>query len=182
MNIFPALHNLLATNGYSFLLVFPTILPEDVSVKTFARLEVTDIYRDPRSAKTLVRLNSKPGFESFPLDSKIALMFTLESTPGGTNIKDYADNNAITVKFYHERHPCFCAGNTDLCNYLVPPPTKCKGSYLFFLLTIFSVASFNIQVFGTTKYGKTEVKDQIVEILNRYDIATIQVRFIENSH
>ncbi|CAG5084610.1 Oidioi.mRNA.OKI2018_I69.PAR.g10690.t1.cds [Oikopleura dioica] len=149
-----------ATNGYSFLLVFPNILPADVTVKTFARLEVTDVYRDPRSAKTLVRLNSKPGFESFPLDSKIALMFALESAPGGTNIKDYADNNAISVKFYHERHPCFCAGNTDLCSYLVPPPTK--------------FASFNIQVFGTTKYGKTEVKDQIVQILNRYDIATTQ--------
>lgn len=70
------------------------------------------------------------------------------------------DSNAITVKFYHERHPCFCAGNTDLCDYLAPPPTK--------------FASFNIQVFGATKYGKTEVKDQIVTILNRYDIATIQ--------
>ena len=37
-------------------------------------------------------------------------------------------------------------------------------------------ASFNIQVFGVSKYGKTEVKDQIVEILRRYDISTIQVR------
>ena len=155
--------------------MFPNILPADVTVKTFARLEVTDVYRDPRSAKTLVRLNSKPGFESFPLDAKIALMFALESAPGGTNIKDYADNNAITVKFYHERHPCFCAGNTDLCSYLDPPPTKCKGCFLSSVWIIFSVASFNIQVFGTTKYGKTEVKDQIVQILNRYDIATIQV-------
>ena len=41
----------------------------------------------------------------------------------------------------------------------------------------FSVASFNIEVFGRTKYGKTEVKDQIIEILTRYDIATIQVPF-----
>ena len=36
------------------------------------------------------------------------------------------------------------------------------------------VSSFNIQVFGTTKYGKEPVKNQIVEILQRYDIATIQ--------
>ena len=36
-------------------------------------------------------------------------------------------------------------------------------------------SSFNIQVFGTTKYGKTEVKNQIIEILERYDISTIQV-------
>ena len=38
----------------------------------------------------------------------------------------------------------------------------------------FLVSSFNIQVFGTTKYGKEPVKNQIVEILQRYDIATIQ--------
>ena len=37
------------------------------------------------------------------------------------------------------------------------------------------VASFNIQVFGQTKYGKEPVKNQIVEILQRYDISTIQV-------
>ena len=37
--------------------------------------------------------------------------------------------------------------------------------------------SFNIQVFGVSKYGKTEVKDQIVTILRRYDIVTIQVSF-----
>jgi len=35
-------------------------------------------------------------------------------------------------------------------------------------------ASFNIQVFGAAKYSKDEVKDQIVTILRRYDISTIQ--------
>jgi hypothetical protein len=108
------------------LLVFPTVLPDDVSVSAFARLEVSQTFRDSRSGKTFVRLNSKPGFESFPLDTKMGVIFSLESPVGGTNVKDYADNNAITVKFYHERHPCFCAGNTDLCDYLVPEPTKCK--------------------------------------------------------
>ena len=39
-------------------------------------------------------------------------------------------------------------------------------------------ASFNIQVFGVSKYGKTIVKDQIIEILRRYDISTIQVEYI----
>ena len=35
--------------------------------------------------------------------------------------------------------------------------------------------SFNIQVFGQAKYKKDIVKDNIVSILQRYDISTIQV-------
>ena len=34
-----------ATNGYSILLTFPTILPSDVEVKTFAKFEVADTFR-----------------------------------------------------------------------------------------------------------------------------------------
>ena len=67
------------------------------------------------------------------------------------------------VKFYDGRQTSWCAGNDVLAEYLDPEP-------VFF-------SSFNIQVFGTTKYGKTEVKDQIIEILERYDISTIQVKF-----
>ena len=68
------------------------------------------------------------------------------------------------IKFYTSRYEEFCAGNSQLANHLNPAPV------LF--------GSFNIQVFGTTKYGKTEVKNQIVEILRRYDISTIQVRLL----
>jgi hypothetical protein len=65
------------------------------------------------------------------------------------------------MHYFNKRNDCFCAGNNDLCAQLNPAPTK--------------FASFNIQVFGVTKYGKTIVKDQIVEILKRYDVSTIQV-------
>jgi len=44
-----------------------------------------------------------------------------------------------------------------------------------FLFIFIKVSSFNIQVFGNTKYSKEPVKNQIVEILKRYDISTIQV-------
>ena len=64
------------------------------------------------------------------------------------------------MKYFNRRNDCFCAGNSALCDQLNPKPTK--------------FASFNIQVFGQTKYGKTTVKDQIVTILNRYDVSTIQ--------
>jgi deoxyribonuclease-1-like protein len=148
-----------ATDGYSFLLVIPTVLPEDVTVSGFARLELADIYRDETKGQTQIRLNSKAGFEALALDQKMSLIFALESS-GETNVKTFADTNVIHAFFYSSRYSCFCAGNDDLCNHLDPPATK--------------FASFNIQVFGQTKYGKEPVKNQIVEILQRYDISTIQ--------
>ena len=39
----------------------------------------------------------------------------------------------------------------------------------------------NIQVFGASKYGKTIVKNQIVTILKRYDVATIQVLLLRTT-
>ena len=81
-------------------------MPEDVAVTTFARLEVSDIFRDNQNSQTLVRLNSKPEFESLDVGDKIALIFALESAAGGTDVKNYAENNAITAEFFHERHSC----------------------------------------------------------------------------
>ena len=67
-----------ATDGYSFLLVIPTVLPEDVTVSGFARLELADIYRDETKGQTQIRLNSKAGFEALALDQKMSLIFALE--------------------------------------------------------------------------------------------------------
>jgi len=68
-----------ATEGYSFLLVIPTtVLPEDVTVSGFARLELADIYRDETKGQTQIRLNSKAGFEALALDQKISLIFALK--------------------------------------------------------------------------------------------------------
>ena len=36
--------------------------------------------------------------------------------------------------------------------------------------------SFNIEIFGKKKYSKEPVKNQIVQILRRSDVATIQVK------
>ena len=71
-------------------------------------------------------------------------------------------NFSDKIKFYTSRYADFCADNGELSEHLNPSPV------LF--------GSFNIQVFGVSKYGKTEVKDQIVTILRRYDIVTIQVK------
>lgn len=86
-----------ATDGYSFLLVIPTVLPEDVTVSGFSRLELADIYRDEQKGQTQVRLNSKSGYENLAIDEKMALLFALESS-GETNVKDFADSNAIHGK------------------------------------------------------------------------------------
>lgn len=40
--------------------------------------------------------------------------------------------------------------------------------------TIF--ATFNLCIFGASKYNKTIVKDYIVKILTRYDVSTVQVQ------
>ena len=101
-----------------------------MTITTFARLEVSDVFRDSQNSQTLVRLNSKPGFESLEIGEKIALIFALESAEGGTDVKTYAENNAITAEFFHERHSCFCAGNDEFCTYLNPPPTKCLTIFL----------------------------------------------------
>ena len=37
-----------ATTGYSFLMIFESVLPDDVEFETFTRVSVTDIYRDTR--------------------------------------------------------------------------------------------------------------------------------------
>ena len=39
-------------------------------------------------------------------------------------------------------------------------------------------ATFNLCIFGASKYNKTIVKDYIVKILSRYDIMTVQVRVV----
>ena len=67
------------------------------------------------------------------------------------------------IKFYTSRYEEFCAGNSQLADHLNPAPV------LF--------GSFNIQVFGQAKYKKDIVKENIITILKRYDISTIQVIF-----
>ena len=99
-----------ATDGYSFLLVIPTVLPENVTVSGFARLELADIYKDETKGQTQIRLNSKAGFEALALDQKMSLIFALEvnaqklpshrennfvQSSGETNIKTFADTNVI---------------------------------------------------------------------------------------
>ena len=71
--------------------------------------------------------------------------------------KNYLD----TIRAYDGRQTHWCPGNPAVDNLLQPSPNK--------------FGSFNIQVFGQTKYKKDVVKDNIIKILQRYDISTIQV-------
>jgi len=151
--------NTAASAGYSFLLTFPSLMPEDLALQTFARLEVGDLFRDERNGQTHVMLNSKAGFDTLAKDEKITISFGISSS-GSSSAKTYVEDNNFSIKYFNKRNDCFCAGNAALCDQLAPKPTK--------------FASFNIQVFGQTKYGKTIVKDQIVTILRRYDVSTIQ--------
>jgi len=151
-----------ATQGYSLLLTFDSILPDDVDVVTFAQFEVSDIFRDSRSNKTFIMLNSQSGFDTIAANDRLVYSFALQrkNADSGTDVKALVLANSFRMKYFNRRNDCFCAGNSALCDQLNPKPTK--------------FASFNIQVFGQTKYGKTTVKDQIVTILNRYDVSTIQ--------
>ena len=67
--------NTAASAGYSFLLTFPSLMPEDLDIQTFARLEVGDLFRDERNGQTHVMLNSKAGFDTLAKDEKITISF-----------------------------------------------------------------------------------------------------------
>lgn len=148
------------TNGYSFMLEWKGLVPEDVTFETFARLEVTSIYRDTAGNKTIVLLSSRDAAASLSKNDRFDLTFGMRSAEGGTNMKQFVEEKNYKLRFFDERQTHWCPGNSDLEAILSPSPN------LF--------GSFNIQVFGQTKYGKTIVKDKIVEILMRYDISTIQ--------
>jgi deoxyribonuclease-1-like protein len=150
-----------SSNGYSFMMIWNGILPEDVEFEGFTRFVVQKIFRDQASSQTFVMLTSNTGYDTLATGDKFTLSVGVKRTTGGTtDIKALVKATNYKVKFYDGRQTSWCAGNDALAEFLDPAP-------VFF-------SSFNIQVFGTTKYGKTEVKNQIVEILERYDISTIQ--------
>ena len=95
-----------ATAGYSFLLTFPSIIPDDVSFETFARLEVADIYLDQRSGNTFVMMNSKAGFETVAENDKMALSFGMKST-GTTDMKSWMDSNNCMYSTWPQSVPLF---------------------------------------------------------------------------
>jgi len=142
-------------NGYSVLLTFEVQLPEDVSFETFVRMEAPSVYNE--GDRTHVMFKSKAGFDKLKGGESFFLAFKMKST-GDTDVSEFLSKNDAEIKFYKDRHDCYCAGNEDVC------ATATKTTF----------ASFNIQVFGASKYSKTLVKDQIVTILRRYDISTIQ--------
>ncbi len=55
----------------------------------------------------------------------------------------------------------------DAATGTVPPPAAAAGSTV-------SIASFNIQVFGTSKIGKPEVMDVLARVIRRFDVVAIQ--------
>lgn len=150
-----------SADGYSFLLLWNGIIPEDVEFEAFTRFSVTSVYRDASSNQTFVMLTSKPGYDTLTSGQKFNISVGLKRLADSTtDVKALVKATNYKVKFYDGRQTSWCAGNDALAEFLDPQP-------VFF-------SSFNIQVFGTTKYDKTEVKNQIIEILERYDISTIQ--------
>jgi len=148
-----------ANAGYSFMLAFEAVVPADIVFETFARFEVVSRYDDEKTNQTLVMLASKVGHDNAAEKERFDLTFMMRSS-GATNVKDFVEATDYTVRQYADRATHWCPGNEAIDNMLQPVPT--------------TFSSFNIQVFGQTKYAKTVVKDQIIEILRRYDISTIQ--------
>ena len=153
--------NDVSEGGYSFLLAFERLVPADIVFETFSRFDVVSRFDDDKTKQTLVMLASRSDYESAANKSRFDLTFKMRSTDGTTDVKAFVDNTDYTVRQYAGRATHWCPGNDAIDNMLQPVPNK--------------FSSFNIQVFGQTKYGKTIVKDQIIEILRRYDISTIQV-------
>jgi len=148
-----------ATNGYSFLLEFGAVVPDDIVFETFTRMEVVSRFNDAATGQTLVMMASKTGYDTAALKERFDLTFGMRST-GATNVKDFVEATDYVIRAYNGRQTHWCPGNSAVDDLLQPSPNK--------------FGSFNIQVFGQTKYKKDVVKDNIIKILQRYDISTIQ--------
>jgi hypothetical protein len=145
-----------APNGHSIFLQLPNVLPDDVKISTFVRYKIVSLFRDVQNSKTMIMLNSEGAIQA---GDKFYIMLQLRGG-GPTNVKEYVTNTNLKIHYYAEQHSCWCPGNEDFCDHKSP--------------TGATFSSFNIQVFGKTKYGKDIVKDHIVKILKRYDVSTIQ--------
>lgn len=143
------------SEGYSILVTFESVLPDDIVISPFSRMEISNIHST--DSKTYVMFKSQSGHDDLNKRETFYLSFTVTSD-GTTNVADFLESTDANINLYRGRHNCYCPGNDEFCQS--SEPTK--------------FASFNIQVFGASKYGKEEVKDQIVTILRRYDISTIQ--------
>ena len=78
------------TDGYSVLLVFDGILPDDVTIETFVRFEVQDVYRDEITNQTFVMMSSKRSFDELSVGQKFNVAFGIRTET--TNANDLIEN------------------------------------------------------------------------------------------
>ena len=79
-----------AENGYSILLVFDGILPADLTIETFARFDVSDIYLDETTNQSFVMMTSAQSHEKLEIGQKFDLVFGIRTEE--TNAKDFVEN------------------------------------------------------------------------------------------
>ena len=92
------------TTGYSILLLFDGVLPDDITIKTFARFEVQDIYRDSLTKQSFVMLSSRDEFDELSIGQKFNVMFGIQTT--ATNAKELVENMncKLTLLYWYLSH------------------------------------------------------------------------------
>ena len=73
-------------------MIFDSILPSDLTITTFSRMEVSNTHHDQAASKTYVMFRSKAGFDTLDNRATLFLSFTLTSDDGTTNVADFLEN------------------------------------------------------------------------------------------
>ncbi|MDI3487099.1 MAG: deoxyribonuclease-like protein [Methanolobus sp.] len=110
-------------------------------------------------------------------ESKLPETMVINDHENTNNISDITENNTIADEYsndhknFSEESQLTSVGdieeNTNIETAPEPEPVTNNVEML-------KIGSFNIQVFGVTKAGKTEVMETIVKIVHDYDIIAIQ--------
>jgi len=152
------------STGYKILLIFDTIVPQDVYFEPFVRVKLSGIRRNAEKKETLIMFQSTANYEIIAEKESFPFTFSVRTLDGTTNIAEFLTENDYKIKLYWERQA------TQEEDVIVKRNSvKKKGG-----LQPTAFATFNLCIFGASKYNKTIVKDYIVKILTRYDIMTVQ--------
>ena len=77
-------------NGYSILLVFDGILPADVTIETFARFDVSDIYLDETTNQSFVMMTAAQSHSKLEVGEKFKLVLGIRTEE--TNAKAFVES------------------------------------------------------------------------------------------
>ena len=80
------------------MLEFDAVLPDDVTIETFTRFDVSSTFHDSTTGQSLIMLSSKPGYDTLAKKDRFDLTFGLKSS-GNTDVKAFVEANNCKFTF-----------------------------------------------------------------------------------